>query len=129
MIVEAARKWVGVPFLHQGRTRAGVDCVGLLIVVALDLGLPVEDVKTYGKVPHPRIMGAELERQMDRIAVGQLSPGDVVWMAWRKVPHHLAIYTGDGLIHAFQNAGRVIEHPIDEIWRGRVRGAFRFRTA
>ena len=30
-IVDAARNWVGVPYRHQGRTRNGIDCVGLLL--------------------------------------------------------------------------------------------------
>ena len=29
-IVAAARDWVGVPYRHQGRTRNGIDCIGLL---------------------------------------------------------------------------------------------------
>lgn len=126
-VVDVARSWVGTPFLHQGRSRAGVDCVGLLVVVAQDLGLPIHDFTRYGRVPHPRRMGEELARQMDRISIGQAGPGDVFWLAWRDVPQHLAILTDGGMIHSFQTAGQVIEHPIDQTWRARVRGAFRFR--
>lgn len=44
MIVDTAREWIGVPWRHQGTTRAGVDCGGFIIGVAADLGidLPIE---------------------------------------------------------------------------------------
>jgi cell wall-associated NlpC family hydrolase len=33
VIVSAARSWLGVPWRHQGRTRQGVDCAGLVVLV------------------------------------------------------------------------------------------------
>lgn len=86
-------------------------------------------MRNYSRVPHPRRMGEELERQMDRIAIGALEPGDVAWFAWRREPQHVAIFTGDTIIHATEALGRVVEHPIDRFWLARVRGAFRFREA
>ena len=29
MVVAEARTWIGVKWRHQGRTREGVDCIGL----------------------------------------------------------------------------------------------------
>ena len=127
-IVATARTWLGVPFQHQGRSRAGVDCAGLLMAVAAERGLPVLEVTNYGRMPNPRRMGEELARQMDRIAVGQAGPGDALWLAWREQPQHLAIVTELGIVHAYESIGRVVEQPLDQTWRGRVRGAFRFRT-
>ena len=126
MIVQTARTWVGVPFRDKGRTRAGVDCVGLLIAVARELDYPVEDVRNYGRVPVPEQMGTELERQMDRIAIGQAEPGDVFWFAWRRHPskpvrpQHLGIYTGIGVIHATEAFGEVVEHPVNQGWTGKI---------
>jgi cell wall-associated NlpC family hydrolase len=38
-IIAAARSWLGVPWRHQGRTRQGVDCAGLVVLVGRGLGL------------------------------------------------------------------------------------------
>jgi len=131
-IVAAARSWLGTPFAHQGRIKGlACDCVGLAVGVARELGYPVIDVRNYGVNPNPRRMGEELDRQMDRIAIGQAEAGDLIWIAWREQsasPQHLAILTEIGLIHAYGGAPRVVEHPIDQAWRGRFRRAYRFRT-
>ena len=36
-VVREARTWVGVPFRHQGRSRSGVDCGGIIVVVLREL--------------------------------------------------------------------------------------------
>jgi cell wall-associated NlpC family hydrolase len=128
-VVNAARSWIGTKFQHQGRTRAGVDCAGLLIVVAQDLGYPVVDVRDYGRQPDPSRMGGALGEQMDRISIGKVEQGDVLWLAWKRDPQHLCIVTDLGVIHSYEAIGRVVEHPLDQRLRGRVRAAFSFRVA
>lgn len=128
-VVATARSWVGVPFQHQGRTRKGVDCAGLLIVVAQDLGYPVLDVRDYGRQPDPTRMGSVIGEQMDRISIGKAEYGDVLWIAWKRDPQHLCIVTDLGVIHSYEAIGKVTEHPLDQRLRGRVRAAFSFRKA
>ena len=36
-IIEAARGWVGTKWRHQGRSKRGIDCVGLVIKIAEEL--------------------------------------------------------------------------------------------
>jgi cell wall-associated NlpC family hydrolase len=48
-IVAAARTYLGVPWRHQGRTRAGLDCAGLIVMVARDLALSDYDSTAYGR--------------------------------------------------------------------------------
>lgn len=52
-VVIAARSWKAVRFHHQGRGASGIDCAGLLIVVARGLGLvPADfDVNEYARSP------------------------------------------------------------------------------
>jgi hypothetical protein len=50
-VVSAAREWIGVPFRHQGRTRDGVDCAGVVIKVAHALGLSSFDATGYRRLP------------------------------------------------------------------------------
>jgi cell wall-associated NlpC family hydrolase len=44
---EAARQWLGVPFVHQGRTEWALDCVGLLVMAARGAGIPIQDRTDY----------------------------------------------------------------------------------
>jgi cell wall-associated NlpC family hydrolase len=53
-IVTAARSWLGTPYRHQHRERGvGVDCAGLVIGVARQLGIvPADfDVNGYSRQP------------------------------------------------------------------------------
>ena len=59
-IVAAARGWLGVPWRHQGRSRAGVDCVGLVVVVCRSLGLSDHDSTVCGSDSDPtRFVGPQ----------------------------------------------------------------------
>ena len=66
-VLAEARSWLGVPYLHQGRSRLGVDCVGLLIMVARGIGISDYDVSGYPRVPSSDFLRAECERLMRRI--------------------------------------------------------------
>lgn len=50
-IVEYARTWIGTRWLHQGRSRSGIDCAGLLVKTAEHFNLPGEDLQGYGRQP------------------------------------------------------------------------------
>lgn len=129
-VLELARECLGTPFRHQGRWPGiGLDCVGVVLHVWHGLGLPRYERADYGRSPNPRRMIAELDAHLECIAPGQAGVGDVYHMAWREQPQHLAILTPVGLLHAYAGAGQVIEHTIDDAWRARVRGAYRFPEA
>jgi cell wall-associated NlpC family hydrolase len=116
-IIAAAKDWLETPFHHQARLKGvGVDCIGLVIGVARELGLVDAgfDVTGYPRVPDGKSL-MELARQhMQPIAREAMQPGDVVVVAFDKDPQHFGIlgnYTHGGLsiIHAAGNVGRVIE--------------------
>ena len=46
-IIAAARAWLGVPWRHQGRTRQGVDCAGLVVLVGREFGLAAYDTFAF----------------------------------------------------------------------------------
>src|SRR5687767_14104668 len=97
-IVAAARSWIGTPFAHQGRTRGpngGVDCVGVVIKVAQELGLSEFDTRGYTAAPDAVEMQRLLEAHLDYVpAPARLNvrPGDVLWFRAPQ-PQHLAIVT------------------------------------
>ncbi|MEO5376067.1 MAG: C40 family peptidase [Alphaproteobacteria bacterium] len=131
-ILHTARGYLGVRFRHQGRSRGGLDCAGLIVAVAHDLGLSDADYTAYGHEPDGRTLHTLLARHMDEVAPGDMALGDVVFMAFQAFPQHLGILADAGrpfsLIHAFAPARKVIEHRLDDEWAGRIRNCYRYRS-
>ena len=119
----AARSWLGVPWVHQGRNRWGVDCIGLVICVARDLGLTDYDVRGYGRSP----MGDFMRRECDRLMspVREAEPGDVMILRFSSMPQHVLIRSDRGVIHAWAPARRVVEVEYPRAWRSRVVASYR----
>jgi cell wall-associated NlpC family hydrolase len=124
-IINAARKYIGVPFQHQGRSMFGIDCIGLIVVVAHELGYTDDDATGYGRVPNGRRLMKGLEKHLDHSETPQM--GDVLLFKFDRLPHHVAFYTGDGLIHSYEAAKKVVEHRMDEYWQTRLIRAYSFR--
>lgn len=122
-VVAAARGWLGVPFGHQGRSRRGVDCAGLVICVAAELGLPVADYRAYGRLPRGDTLLRVMRDQCTEYA-GDPVPGTVALMRFEREPQHLAILAGTTVIHALSTSRRVVEHRLDALWRSRIVGLF-----
>lgn len=131
-IVAEARKALGTRWHHQGRQPGvGLDCAGLIVVVAAALRLQVTDVAGYGRIPEGARLYRLLESQL--IPVAAPGPGDVALIAYDADPQHLAfvgdyLYGGLSLIHAYSVAGkgRVIEHRLSPEWEARIQGYYRF---
>jgi cell wall-associated NlpC family hydrolase len=129
-IVFAARQCVGTPFRHQGRLIAfGLDCAGVAIHVAREIGAGVIDVSGYGRTP----ANGQLERSLDsqpcleRIFLEDRQAGDLLLMRFASEPQHIAIYAGETLIHAYANAGKCCEHIIDDAWASRIVRVYRVK--
>ncbi|MCC7546200.1 MAG: C40 family peptidase [Burkholderiales bacterium] len=128
LIVEAARAYRDVPYLHQGRSRAGLDCVGLLIKVGHDVGLiPASwDYTHYERAQWPWVMLKEVRRWFVERRDGPY-PGDlIVIRPSPRLQHslHVGIFTGSGVIHASFLVQRVIEHRLTSEWVYRRRGLY-----
>lgn len=139
------REYKGVRFLHQGRSKAGVDCVGLLACAASELGYDNEvraNLRDYQRAPdsdmfRQRIVDFLLPLPYNRLQAlrPQLLPGDVIafWIDAPNLPRHVAVYTGldkygrDLMIHAYaKDPKRVIEQPIDfGFWSKRIDSLWR----
>lgn len=47
------KKYMGIPYAHQGRTREGLDCWGLIRMIFQDeLGIDLMDIEDLGKVSY-----------------------------------------------------------------------------
>ncbi len=127
-IVTAARAHVGTRFRHQGRAPGhGLDCVGLVAVVGRTLGLLDYDAIDYGRLPDEATLSAHIDAAGFRpVAVADARSGDVALMRFTRAAQHVGILTGYGLIHAWMQAGRVVEHRLDASWRARLLSVYSF---
>lgn len=121
-LVAFARETLDTPFLHQGRVAGrGIDCAGVVVHVATRAGLPCSDSTNYGRRPYNGQLESALDAQpcLQRVTRAPL-PGDVLLMRFGPSAQHLGIYTGTRLIHAYQTAGRCVEHSLDAAWQRRI---------
>ncbi len=124
-IISIAREWVGTPFRHQGRTPGKwLDCAGLVVCLAECAGYKVEDVRGYSREPDGSLRD-ELERQLVPVRSGW-QPADIILMKYRRDPRHLAIWTGETIIHAEAVRKQVIEHGINDRHVRRIIAVYRF---
>lgn len=137
-IVDAARKYLGVRWGHQGRAvgeRKRIDCVGLLYCTMRDLGVAVEDRTNYLRMPDGFTLQTELRQQLVICHDRELKPGRVAAFddVGEPSPCHVGILTdhpsGIGVVHSSMRHRKVVEHRLDDVWRGRIRGVFRFAEA
>lgn len=129
-LVSAARRYLGVPFRHRGRNSLGLDCAGLIWLAYADLGTVLPDVRIYGREPHRNGLVDAVERALGSAIIGDPRPGDVLLMRFDRDPHHLGIvgdyiHGGLSLVHAYGTAGKVVEHRLDDLWRGRIVAIYR----
>lgn len=144
-IVAQARTWLGTKFHHQGRLKkteahgGGCDCIGLVVGVCQELdirgedGLPIwrDDHQDYGRVPDGVLFKAAIDAHALPINTGDIKPADVLLFKFRNYPQHIGIVSNIGnknlgLIHCYAGARKVVEHHLDDQWRGRIVQAYRF---
>ena len=130
-IVAAARAWIGTPYKHQGRGRKGLDCVGLLVEVANDMGHPVVAPTAYSSMPQGWQLTEPCDEQLWRpVRQNKLIPGDLaVFTGWSpNEPQHFA-FIGDHphgvtLIHSFSKFDKVVEQPWNRLWAQKFHGLY-----
>lgn len=133
-IITTARKYLNTPFHPAGRLiGVGVDCAGLGICVAKELNIKYIDVQGYTQMPARKLFLKTVEEQLDKIDFKDIQIGDFLLFSFlsSRDAHHIAIVTEIGnrikIIHAFNQAGKVVEHDLDEYWKNKMVGAYKFR--
>jgi hypothetical protein len=115
-IVEAARKYLGVKFQHQGRTDRGLDCIGLVVRAASDCGIVCKDHTDYSHRLDKNTLRDEILLHCTKIdlpevgciALFELNP---------TLQQHCGIITSIDplyIIHAYAPIKMVIEHNLPE---------------
>ncbi len=134
-IATQARIWVGVPYLHQGRARTGIDCLGLLIKVAEALALrgrdgqllTLADRLDYSIWPDVKAFQSALEQTLEPVTT--LKSGLVALFSLCGRAQHVGLLAdypqgGISLIHAYAPLRCVVEHRLDNAWKRRLCGLY-----
>jgi hypothetical protein len=129
-VLDAARDWIGVRWQHQGRSRqSGVDCVGLIVVVAGSLGLGLEDVRGYQRQSNGLQLMKELHKRFQKIPVSHYKKGDIGVFLESSFPIHVGFLNPEEgvetVIHAHARRRQVTEESL--IGYGQPVAAFRLR--
>lgn len=134
-IVAAARRFLGAKWVHQARADDAMDCAGLVIKVAKELGFIDWDISGYAREAPQDAMLSICRAHLVEISRSELRPGDLVVLRYGSnhigivgdypVPGHLSV------IHAQATQPRcVVENRLCDEWlsmvRARITGCFRF---
>lgn len=127
-IIAAARLALDIQFRHQGRGVRGLDCAGLVVFVAQALGIEHTDVDGYSPTPSGGLLESALDGQacLMRVDRREMQAGDILLMRFAGDPQHLAIFTGENIIHSYSEVGKVCEHRLSDVWAARIVRVYRF---
>lgn len=128
-VVDAARKYLGVPFQRGARSMQAMDCVGLLILVGRDLGLHIEETSKYFFDPiaseMPELIKNYVDAQSIPAPLTPLKVGRIAILRQSVYPMHTGIFAKDKqgkftIINANMKARRVVEQNFDFYWKDKL---------
>lgn len=116
MVVNTAKRFIGVPYVWGGTSSSGFDCSGFIKSVYAQHGIDVRrlaDEQYYG--------GQKLSRS-------ELAAGDLVFFStYEPGASHVGIYVGDGkFIHASSSRGVTIDSLDNAYFKNAYVGACRY---
>ncbi|TFC87163.1 C40 family peptidase [Cryobacterium sp. TMT3-29-2] len=86
-VVDAAKKYLGVPYVFGGEDGSGMDCSGLVQTVYAEMGIDV-----------PRLVSGQMKIGTEVESLAEARPGDLIVTGGGD---HILIYAGDNkVIHA-----------------------------
>ena len=127
--VAAARSYVGVPWRHLGRSRTGVDCIGLVLLAAREAGWDLADPAPYAREPQGTRLLEGILAHATRVA--EAAPGDVLLFRMGLYGGHVGIasvhpaWGVPACLHAYAPRRQVVEQPMDAELRAALLGVFR----
>ena len=132
-VLAEARAMVGVPWRHMGRSAAGVDCIGLVLLAASRAGVALPEPAPYAREPQDHALRAALGEHLEWVPLDQVQDGDVVLFSMGIYAGHVGIaglhpiYGVPSVIHAHLPRRCVIEEPREAFAR-HLTGAYRWRA-
>ena len=122
------KRYLGVPYQHQGRSMQGLDCYGLIIAIYADLGIKLFDIEEeYTPEWSWQNKNYFLENAYkDWEEVSKARLFDVVTFKNGKgvMNHAVVMLDGNRFINSCK-AGTVVCRLSDQIWQKRFYGFYR----
>jgi len=119
--VEEVLTWVDTPFHHMGRLKhIAVDCVGIVVASAANLGIEVTDSKQYPRFPIHGIFNDMVDKQTDPVEFKDVQLGDLLKFKWSNEPQHIAVLTCMNplqITHAYSQVGMCVTNDLDAYWQ------------
>jgi cell wall-associated NlpC family hydrolase len=125
---EILKRYLGVPYKHQGRSMQGLDCYGLIIAIYADLGIKLFDIEEeYTDDWAFKGKNYFLENAYkDWEKVNKARLLDVVTFKNSKgIMNHAGVMLDDNRFINSCKAGIVVYRLSDEVWRKRFYGFYR----
>lgn len=126
-------RYVGIPFLERGRTRAGADCWGLVVLFyAGELGIILPSYEERSTTRAERatcaaIISAAIAGVEPWAPVDKPAPGDVILCETLRQPIHVGVVVDRRqMLHVPAGGESVIERFTSPEWVHTVRGFFRY---
>jgi len=126
-----ARKYLKTPWRHQGRNPdVGIDCAGLVALVAKELELSEYDSTNYHRNPLNDNFVKHFSNNMNKKRIADRKIGDVILFRDKMFSCHSAFVTfkngQEHIVHAYALRKRVVEEPLTEEWRKKITYCFEF---
>lgn len=115
-VITVAATKLGAPYVYSAGGPNAFDCSGFVRWVWLQLGV---------ELPHNSVAQWNV---IDRIAMADLQPGDLVFDSVGGPPAHVALYVGDGVMIHAPNGGGVVRYDRVGWWTGASVSAGRVRV-
>lgn len=127
-LIEEARTWIGVPFRHQGRSKYGTDCIGLIVCIrnAVEPWAGMYEPSNYSRTSIESLLVDKMN-EYGFTPVRKVAPGVVILIKWpkSKTPTHVALCLGETMIHAYRRTEKVCEVGYREPWLRMTSGLYR----
>jgi cell wall-associated NlpC family hydrolase len=131
MMYKWVKKYVGIPFVSNGRTLAGCDCYGLVrLVLRNEYGIDLPELSdNYADALNVKET-ARLFAENLPVLAGQKIPAPqeraVVIITEHGVPAHVGIVAGGGyVLHTGIKTGSICQRETHPGLRGRIEGYYR----
>ena len=132
-IVACAHTLIGVRFKHRGRDLRGIDCVGVPIYIAKELGIKEWNALGYAARPDTKEFTKLLrESGSTPVPFKEVAHGDMLRMlSLGRFPVHIGIYemtpTGQAyVIHSYLPFRKVVRTPLTPQAWTQVQSVWRF---
>ena len=128
---EIINKYLGVPYLHQGRTMAGVDCWGMVLLIYKDMGYKLWDIdEDYDKSFNWKSKNYFIEnyyREWDKVEIPELFDLIFFKKAGGQVSHAGVLLKRNRFIHTSDKTGTVVTRLLGNLGRYEIEGFYHLR--